>query len=85
MDIIPTLTVYIQWHIKLTHLLTGSHKNARFQFATTPTEDDWFDIYGTTSLQIASIIGTVPHFTGNFVWVRAKAIPITAGFTHKYF
>ena len=40
--------------------------------ATTPTEDDFFDIDGTTmtsdqSTKIASF-----NFTGNFVWVRAK-------------
>ena len=40
--------------------------------ATTPTEDDYFDIPNTTftsdtSTKIASF-----NFTGNFVWVRAK-------------
>ena len=40
--------------------------------ATSPTEDDFFDIDGTTmtsdqSTKIASF-----NFTGNFVWVRAK-------------
>ena len=43
--------------------------------ATTPTEDDWFDIDGTT-INKDNIDGSTlvfsKNFTGNFVWVRAK-------------
>ena len=47
--------------------------------ATTPTEDDWFDIAGSTiTAEQSTLIGTA-NFTGNFVWVRAKATSITAG------
>ena len=47
--------------------------------ATTPTEDDWFDIAGSTfTADQSTLIGTA-NFTGNFVWVRAKATSITAG------
>ena len=46
--------------------------------ATTPTEDDWFDIAGSTfTADQSTLIGTA-NFTGNFVWVRAKATSITA-------
>jgi hypothetical protein len=45
--------------------------------ATTPTEDDWFDVDNTTftadlSTKVASF-----NFTGNFVWIRAKAFDQT--------
>ena len=47
--------------------------------ATTPTEDDWFDIAGSTfTADQSTLIGTA-NFTGNFVWIRAKATSITAG------
>lgn len=47
--------------------------------ATTPTEDDWFDIAGSTfTADQSTLIGTA-NFTGNFVWVRAKATSVTAG------
>ena len=47
--------------------------------ATTPTEDDWFDISGSTfTADQSTLIGTA-NFTGNFVWVRAKATSVTAG------
>ena len=46
--------------------------------ATTPTEDDWFDIAGSTfTADQSTLIGTA-NFTGNFVWIRAKATSITA-------
>ena len=47
--------------------------------ATTPTEDDWFDISGTTFTTDQSTTISSANFTGNFVWVRAKATSITAG------
>ena len=40
--------------------------------ATTPTEDDWFDITGTTFTADTSTAVAAYNFTGNFVWVRAK-------------
>jgi hypothetical protein len=40
--------------------------------ATTPTEDDWFDIAGTTFTADTSTAVAAYNFTGNFVWVRAK-------------
>jgi hypothetical protein len=50
--------------------------------ATTPTEDDWFDIAGTTIDQTnldGSTLAFHVSFTGNFVWVRAKVSGMTAG------
>jgi hypothetical protein len=40
--------------------------------ATTPTEDDWFDIANTTFTADTSTAVAAYNFTGNFVWVRAK-------------
>ena len=40
--------------------------------ATTPTEDDWFDVSGTTLTSDQSTTLVSYNFTGNFVWVRAK-------------
>ena len=40
--------------------------------ATTPTEDDWFDISGTTHTSDQSTTIASYNFTGNYVWVRAK-------------
>ena len=40
--------------------------------ATTPTEDDYFDISGTTVTSDQSTTTVSANFTGNFVWVRAK-------------
>ena len=44
--------------------------------ATTPTEDDWFDISGTSfTTDGTTIIKNVSfNFTGNIVWVRAKPL-----------
>ena len=47
--------------------------------ATTPTEDDYFDITGTTFTADQSTLISTANFTGNFVWVRAKATSVTAG------
>tara|TARA_X000001382_G_scaffold91195_1_gene65729 strand:- start:136 stop:711 length:576 start_codon:yes stop_codon:yes gene_type:complete len=58
--------------------LTGSIK-MQGSLATTPTEDDYFDIAGSTfTADQSTLIGTA-NFTGNFVWVRAKATSVTAG------
>ena len=40
--------------------------------ATTPTEDDFFDIADTTFTSDQSTTRATFNFTGNFVWVRAK-------------
>ena len=49
--------------------------------ATTPTEDDWFDISGTSfTTDGTTVIKNVSfNFTGNIVWVRAKATGVTGG------
>tara|TARA_Y100000592_G_scaffold62290_1_gene97303 strand:- start:43 stop:648 length:606 start_codon:yes stop_codon:yes gene_type:complete len=54
--------------------------------ATTPTEDDFFDIAGTTINQDnidGSTLAFHANFTGNFVWVRAKVSGMSAGAVSK--
>jgi len=54
--------------------------------ATTPTEDDWFDISGTTIDQTnidGSTLAFSANFTGNYVWVRAKVSGMSAGAVSK--
>tara|TARA_Y100001937_G_scaffold119018_1_gene174132 strand:+ start:1873 stop:2454 length:582 start_codon:yes stop_codon:yes gene_type:complete len=63
---------------KVDTTLTGSIK-MQGSLATTPTEDDFFDISGTTFTTDQSTTISSANFTGNFVWVRAKATGITAG------
>ncbi len=63
---------------KVDTTLTGSIK-MQGSLATTPTEDDYFDISGTTFTTDQSTTISSANFTGNFVWVRAKATGITAG------
>jgi hypothetical protein len=63
---------------KVNTTLTGSIK-MQGSLATTPTEDDWFDISGTTFTTDQSTTISSANFTGNFVWVRAKATGVTAG------
>jgi hypothetical protein len=63
---------------KVNATLTGSIK-MQGTLATTPTEDDWFDIAGTTFTTDQSTTISSVNFTGNFVWVRAKATGVTAG------
>ena len=58
--------------------MTGSIK-MQGSLATTPTEDDWFDIAGSTFTADQSTLISTANFTGNFVWVRAKASSVTAG------
>jgi hypothetical protein len=58
--------------------LTGSIK-MQGTLATTPTEDDWFDISGSTFTADQSTLISTANFTGNFVWVRAKATSVTTG------
>ena len=47
--------------------------------ATTPTEDDWFDISDTTFTSDTSTLTSSYNFTGNYVWVRSKTQLLTAG------
>jgi hypothetical protein len=47
--------------------------------ATTPTEDDWFDIASSRYTTDGSTTISSANFTGNYVWVRAKATSVTAG------
>ena len=47
--------------------------------ATTPTEDDWFDIANTTFTADTSTLTSSYNFTGNYVWVRSKTQLLTAG------
>ena len=63
---------------KVNTTLTGSIK-MQGTLATTPTEDDWFDIAGTTFTTDQSTTISSANFTGNFVWVRAKATGVTSG------
>ena len=58
--------------------MTGSIK-MQGSLATTPTEDDYFDIAGTTFTADQSRLISTANFTGNFVWIRAKATSVTAG------
>ena len=51
--------------------------------ATTPTEDDWFDISGTTFTSDTSTLTSSYNFTGNYVWVRSKTQLLTAGTTNS--
>ena len=62
--------------------LTGSIK-MQGSLATTPTEDDWFDISGTTFTTDQSTTISSANFTGNFIWVRAKVSGMTAGAVTK--
>ena len=50
--------------------------------ATTPTEDDYFDIAGTTISKTeidGSTLAFSANFTGNYVWVRARVTGMSAG------
>ena len=58
--------------------LTGSIK-IQGSLATTPTEDDFFDIGSTSPTPDQSTTIFSFNFTGNFVWVRAKITGLTAG------
>ena len=65
--------------------MTGSIK-MQGTLATTPTEDDWFDIEGTSIGQDnidGSTLAFSSNFTGNFVWVRAKVSGMSAGAVSK--
>jgi hypothetical protein len=70
----------VAYHVGST--MTGSTK-MQGSLATTPTEDDWFDITGTTFTADQSTLVDSKNFTGNFVWVRAKCTGMTAGSVTK--
>ena len=70
----------VAYHVNST--MTGSIK-MQGSLATTPTEDDWFDISGTTFTADQSTLVDSKNFTGNFVWVRAKCSSMTAGSVTK--
>jgi hypothetical protein len=63
---------------KVNSTMTGSIK-MQGTLATTPTEDDWFDITGSIFTADQSTLISTANFTGNYVWVRAKATSVTAG------
>ena len=70
----------VAYHVNNT--MTGSIK-MQGSLATTPTEDDYFDITGTTFTANQSTLVDSKNFTGNFVWVRAKCTGMTAGSVMK--
>jgi hypothetical protein len=70
----------VAYHVNTT--CTGAIK-MQGSLATTPTEDDWFDITGTTFTTDQSTTISANNFTGNFVWVRAKCTSNTAGSVTK--
>jgi len=70
----------VAYHVNTT--CTGAIK-MQGSLATTPTEDDWFDITGTTFTTDLSTTISANNFTGNFVWVRAKCTSNTAGSVTK--
>jgi len=70
----------VAYHVN--NVMTGSVK-MQGSLATDPTEDDWFDISGTTFTTNQSTLVSSYNFTGNFVWVRAKCTDMTAGTLNK--
>ena len=68
-------------HTVAYHVTTSCTGSIKMQgsLATTPTEDDYFDIDGTTFTTDQSTTISSVNFTGNFVWVRAKCTSNTAG------
>ena len=70
----------VAYHVNTT--CTGAIK-MQGSLATTPTEDDYFDIDNTTFTTDQSTTINSVNFTGNFVWVRAKCISNTAGSVTK--
>ena len=70
----------VSYHVDAT--CTGAIK-MQGSLATTPTEDDYFDIDNTTFTTDQSTTINSVNFTGNFVWVRAKCTSNTAGSVSK--
>ena len=73
----------VAYHIS-SDLNDDANINIKMQgsLATTPTENDYFDISGTT-INSDNIDGSTlvfsNNFTGNFVWVRVKVSGMSAG------
>ena len=63
---------------KIDTTLTGAIK-MQGTLASTPTEEDWFDISDGTFTTDQSTTISSANFTGNFVYARAKATSVTAG------
>ena len=70
----------VSYHVDAT--CTGAIK-MQGSLATTPTEDDFFDIDNSTFTTDQSTTINSVNFTGNFVWVRAKCTGNTAGSVTK--
>ena len=70
----------VAFHVDST--CTGAIK-MQGSLATTPTEDDFFDIDNTTFTTDQSTTINSVNFTGNFVWIRAKCTANTAGSVSK--
>ena len=70
----------VAFHVDST--CTGAIK-MQGSLATTPTEDDFFDIDNSTFTTDQSTTINSVNFTGNFVWVRAKCTSNTAGSVTK--
>jgi len=70
----------VAYHVNAT--CTGAIK-MQGSLASTPTEDDYFDIDNTTFTTDQSTTINSVNFTGNFVWVRAKCTSNTAGSVTK--
>lgn len=66
----------VAYHVSAGSVTPANNFNGKIKMqgslATTPTEDDWFDILGTTFTADTSTSVSAYNFTGNFVWVRAK-------------
>ena len=70
----------VSYHVDAT--CTGAIK-MQGSLATTPTEDDFFDIDNSTFTTDQSTTINSVNFTGNFVWIRAKCTANTAGSVSK--
>ena len=70
----------VSYHVDAT--CTGAIK-MQGSLATTPTEDDFFDIDNTTFTTDQSTTINSVNFTGNFVWIRGKCTANTAGSVSK--
>ncbi|NDB58544.1 hypothetical protein EB001_08875 [bacterium] len=66
----------VAYHVSAGSVTAANNFNGSIKMqgslATTPTEDDWFDIADTTFTADTSTSVSSYNFTGNFVWVRAK-------------
>jgi hypothetical protein len=71
----------VAYHVSAGSQTAANNFNGKIKMqaslATTPTEDDWFDIENTIFTADLSTKVSSYTFTGNFVWVRAKAFDQT--------